>query len=263
MKRIVWIIIAAGFLVCLAGLIFEMNQVADLRDQLAKLKQKNSAALAEMDKAVRDAKFDNDTLRDQNQRLKQAATDATKGSAVSDRGHGNTADIYKSPDPFLQMVDAYVQKASLLHQKLQAMPSAQIPELSLLTVEDWLKAGQEAKLDTDADVRQSLRKLRELAKDELPLGSGLFNYVSANNGNLPADMSQLAPYLRTPVDISILSRYSILYQGNVSKLPVGAWVIVETSPPVDPQWDNQAKFGVGTSTVMDIGSGNSGDTGQP
>jgi hypothetical protein len=266
MKRLTPFILAAAMVILLAGLIFEMREVLDAREQLATLKEQNAAAMAEIDALNQDihaSKLANANLGRENRRLQSLV--AQSGTLPTEPHHSKEAqpDPPDPQDPLSQMIDPYVKKALLLNQHLQEMPSEKIPELSLLTADDWLKAGAKAKFDTDDDVRKSLRTLREIAKNELPLGSGLYTYVHANDGNLPADMAQLAPYLRFPVDSSILSRYTIQYQGNISSLPEGAWVIFETSPPVDPQWDNQAKFGVGTSTIMDLQPGNSADNGQP
>jgi hypothetical protein len=257
MKRIVQLVIMAGLAVCL---FLEARQVSDLRGQVAALQQRcdaDSTEMATLNADLTAAKRANGALGKENWRLATATSESEKLRAELNRLHGPLQSDSKAQDPFEQMVNNYIQRAVLLNQRLQEMPAEKIPEIDLLDADDWLAAAKNAKLDTDADVRQSLSKLREIAKNKLPFGSGLYSYTRANDGNLPTDMSQLAPYLRFPVDNSILARYSIVQQGNVSTLAPGTWVILENSP-VDQQYDGQAEFGIGTSTVIDIGNGGFG-----
>ena len=264
MKRIVWLLLAAVMVACLAGLCFQLQQISALREQLARLTRQcaaDSMEMARLNREIDAASLARANLDQENTRLRQAVSKSATERAENARLHGAKPDETGPQDRFTQMVGAYVRQAELLNQHLQDMPAEKIPELNLLDVDDWLLASKTAKLDTDADVRQSLSKLREIAKNKLPFGSALYSYTRANSGNLPTDMSQLAPYFNIPVDGSILSRYSIIQQGNISSLPQGAWVIVETSP-ADPQYDTQAQFGIGTSTMITIGAGASADNNQ-
>ena len=56
-------------------------------------------------------------------------------------------------------------RALQLNQRLEQMPDKKIPELQLLTENDWLSAAKEAKFEADADIRKALGNLRNLAKD--------------------------------------------------------------------------------------------------
>ena len=127
------------------------------------------------------------------------------------------------------------------------MPDKKIPELQLLTENDWLSAAKDAKFDTETDIRKALGKLRNLAKDKLPIGSALFSFTHANNGKLPTDLAQLKPYFKAPVDDAILERYKLLHTGNLSDFPSGAWFVAEKAP-VDKDYDTLAIFGNGFST---------------
>lgn len=147
------------------------------------------------------------------------------------------------------------------------MPEKTIPELKLLTDVDWLSATKLANFDTDADIRITLSRVRSLAKNRLPMGSSLWSYTQANNGELPTDLSQLKPYIKSNLkdlqlddgDLdAILKRYEPLRTGNVKDFPSGTWFIVEKAP-VDKDYDTRAKFGPGTSTIISTGIGEAGD----
>jgi multidrug efflux pump subunit AcrA (membrane-fusion protein) len=175
-------------------------------------------------------------------------------------------------DPFTQSVMALVKRAAQLNQCLQQMPDKKIPELQLLDESDWLTAAKKAKLDTDADIRKSLRDLRDIAKNKVPIGSSLWSYVHANNGQLPTDLTQLKPYfnrshlgdlgLDDATFNAIVQRYTLLHTGNASDYPANTVFVVETAP-VDKDYDSREKFGLGTSTIISTGLGEHGDPDDP
>jgi len=164
-------------------------------------------------------------------------------------------------DPFTQNVLALTERAVTLNQHLEQMPEKKIPELELLTESDWLAAAKEANFDTEADVRKALRRLREKAKQRLPMGTAIWKFTHANDGQLPADISQLKPYLQTALTDTgadeatvdaILQRYKLVQSGNVSNLPPDTWIVIEKAP-VDKEYDSRAKFGNGRSAVTGTG----------
>src|SRR5204862_4048111 len=110
---------------------------------------------------------------------------------------------------------AMMARALDLHQHLEQMPDKKIPELQLLTENDWLSAAKEAKFDADTDIRKALSNLRKLAKDRLPIDSALSSFTRANNGQLPTDLSQLKPYFTSDLDDAtldaVLARYKLLH----------------------------------------------------
>jgi len=174
-------------------------------------------------------------------------------------------------DPSMKQFLAYKAQAEEIGRYLERMPDKQIPELKLLTDVDWLTATKEAKLESDADVRRTLSRLRGLAKNRLPLASGLNAFINANDGQLPTDLSQLKPYIRsrlgdTAVEESaldaMLQRYALLHTGAANDFPQGTWIIAERAP-VDKEYDTRAKFGNGTSTIIGTGLHSVGDPDDP
>jgi hypothetical protein len=172
-------------------------------------------------------------------------------------------------DPAVQHFLAARAVAEQISRYLEQMPDKKIPELKLLTDEDWLGTTKDAKFDTDADVRKTLSRLRSQAKQRMFMGSALYSFAHANNGKLPTDISQLKPWFKSALGNhgaavddqtldAIFDRYTLLHTGNLSDLPPDAWIIAEKAP-VDKDYDSRAKFGNGRSTVIATGIGEAGD----
>jgi hypothetical protein len=84
------------------------------------------------------------------------------------------------------------------------------------------------------------------------LQQALRGYAKANDGMLPTDLSQLKPYFEKPVDDAILRRYSMLQTGKASDVPQGQYIVAETAPPVDDEYDTVYKVsmnGINSSSV--------------
>jgi len=163
-------------------------------------------------------------------------------------------------DPAIEAtLKSWAARASQLKQRLEQMPDKRIPELQLLTDKDWFDAIKNAKqLETDADFRQALNNLRNSAKQAFGnmTREALKKYAEANNGLLPADLSQLKPYFETPVEDSILQRYSLLQTGKLADVPQSEYLFAEKAPPVDDEYDSLYEFqmrGTRSSSVSDPG----------
>ncbi len=136
----------------------------------------------------------------------------------------------KENDTPTSEMKSWLERVSRLKEKLGQMPDQKIPELQFLTDVDWLDAVRKIKqLETDADFSQALSALRVAAKDEFAhtLKNALGNYGQANNGQFPADWSQLQSYFASPMDDSLLQRYELTQTGTV----------IEKATPLDDQDD--------------------------
>jgi len=163
-------------------------------------------------------------------------------------------------DPAIEAtLKSWAARATQLKQRLEQMPDKRIPELQLLTDKDWFDAIKNAKqLETDADFRQALNNLRNSAKQAFGnmTREALKKYAEANNGLLPADLPQLKPYFETPVEDSILQRYSLLQTGKLADVPQSEYLFAEKAPPVDDEYDSLYEFqmrGTRSSSVSDPG----------
>ena len=254
---------------------YEARQASTLRDQV-QISQEQIQALQQqqtpLTEQIRELQRQRDDatnrlamLWQENEQLRQNTAELLKlrGEAARLRAIEQQLAQLKTTstdinDPFIQFIQALTARAVELNQHLDQMPDKKIPELQLLGANDWLRAAEDAKFDTDADVRKALSKLRSLAKQKLPIGSALYSFTRANNGQLPTDLSQLKPYFKLPLDDAILERYTLLHTGKSSDLPPEEWLVVEKAP-VDKEYDSRAKFGNGTSTVVSTGIGEAGD----
>jgi hypothetical protein len=142
-----------------------------------------------------------------------------------------------SDDPFTQSVLALTQRAGELNGHLQRMPEKKIPELQLLTENDWLSVAKEVSLQSEADVRRALAELRNVAKHKFATYAlqAVDKFIAANNGQMPTDVSQLKPYFDVPVEDAMLQRYQVLPPGDGSSLQDN-WVMSERVR-VDPDYD--------------------------
>jgi RNA polymerase sigma factor (sigma-70 family) len=155
-------------------------------------------------------------------------------------------------DQLESMKRSYAIQVDRLKQWLEANPSEKIPELQSLTDSQWLNAV--VNLETDNDFARAMRGLR--ANAELPvlgrLGQALRKYATDNNGQFPADIAQLTPYLKTPIDDAVLQRYEILPASSlVSDLQTGdPWLITQKAP-VNPALDLRMAQGLTESRGAD------------
>jgi RNA polymerase sigma factor (sigma-70 family) len=257
----------------------------EARAQTSELQQtKNANQLEELERQRDEAVNAQAALRQENQRLAEAAAEVPRlrGELARARRQQPSSAAWNAGaldpnDPAVRNLMEAKAKADKIAQYLKAMPDKAIPELQFLDDNDWFTATKSAKFDSDADVRRTLRELRSIAKNNLPMGRSLYAFIQANNGQLPTDMSQLKPYfippvtnsssfhwrgVQTPEDDalvdSILARYKLLHGGSVNDYPSGTWFIAEKSP-VDKEYDTRMKSAPGTSTIISTGAGETGD----
>jgi len=140
---------------------------------------------------------------------------------------------------------ALLGKMKLLKQRLEQVPDKNIPELQYLSNADLTGVAQNARLDTDAGVREALFWLRSTAKQFFAprMGKALQKYVQANNGQLPTDVSQLKPYFESPVDDAALARYKMIRTGTVGDLQPDEMIVAERAA-VDDEYDELYYIGL-------------------
>lgn len=149
-----------------------------------------------------------------------------------------------SPDSSLDHLAAlkrmYAERVVRLKQWLEDHPSEKIPELQSVNDDTWLGAVDQLNLESDDDFARAARILRANAAGQVfdAVWGALRKYGSSNNGQFPTDLSQLIPYLKTPIDDSILQRYEIVPASSLAPelQPGGDWVITQVAP-VNPALD--------------------------
>jgi len=125
-------------------------------------------------------------------------------------------------DPTASELSSWLSRVKKLKDRVDQSPVQRIPEFQFLTDQDWLDAVRQTKqLETDADFAQALSALRSSARSEFAsaVKDALASYAQANNGQLPADLSQLQPYFASGVDDSVLQGYQFAQPGTVTSKP--------------------------------------------
>jgi RNA polymerase sigma factor (sigma-70 family) len=134
--------------------------------------------------------------------------------------------------------NSWLARADELRQAFQRSPDKSIPEMQLLTQQDWLDAVRD-KLETPEDYRRAMGRLRNAAEDKVAglVQPALEKYLKTSNGTFPADLSQLQSYLKTSLDPAILQRFGIFPADAVPNVRMGGdWIITQHSF-VDPDYD--------------------------
>lgn len=266
-------IITAALVTAVGAGIFEAHQAAQLRGQNQSLQQQQASLMAQV------------------QQLSQSLTDATNqlaGSLAENaqwESNSNELELLKlrgevtqlrtakaqndSNDPTDEAAKSNAAKVKELKQWLEQNPNKNIPELQYLTAQEWLRgANYTADLNTDDAFDRTLSQLRRDAKRTFAnsMGEALDNYIAANNGQLPGDISQLGSYFNPPVDGAILQRYQLLQAGSLSGIPSNEPVIGEKAP-VDDESDTLFEISAtgfsyqGTGTTPWVDGSGKGDFG--
>jgi hypothetical protein len=185
-------------------------------------------------------------LRDEAARLRNDSLELAQSKATS---------AQKENDPMEAATKDLLGKINLLKERLRQSPGQNIPELQYLPDKTWANVASHAKLETEEGVREALSELRSDAKGDIAMSisSALDQYTRANNGRLPANVSQLQPYfaymnaqvpdLNHAAMDAILQRYQMLTTGNVSDLQPGDMLLSEKAP-VDDKYDYFFEIGL-------------------
>ena len=231
--------------------IYEARQASQLRGENQTLQQQQSP-LAEQ---IADLRRERDQtarqlalLREENERLGRNTEELLRLRAEAARLRADTQQARPSKnagslDPIESAANLWVDRVARLKQRLEQTPQVGIPELRLLSEEDWLAAVKGQPLETDTDYRRALSTLRRAAEGK---AGGLMQkaaqaFASGNNGQFPTDLAQLQPYFDSPMDAAILDRWTIESQEAVPSVGVGNPIITERAP-VDEVFDQRLVF---------------------
>ncbi|HVY71355.1 MAG TPA: sigma factor-like helix-turn-helix DNA-binding protein, partial [Verrucomicrobiae bacterium] len=165
----------------------------------------------------------------------------------------NEAGQPSEADPVGSTARAWINRVAQLRQRLEQNPQARIPELRLLSEEDWLGAVKGHALETETDYRRALSAVRNVAESEAGdmLFRGLREYARANEGHFPGDLSQLAPFLDPAMDPAILDRWKVADKGAAPSIGVGDSIVTQKAP-VDNVFDNRLVIGLNGRGATDF-----------
>ena len=246
-------IIGATLAVAVGTGIYETRQASTLRGQVETLQQQQAPLAGQIQYLRRDrdgATGKLAALQQENQRLRQDTVELAKLRGEVARLREDNRELAQlkagsSTDATESAANSWVSRVSQLRQRLEQWPDKKIPELQLVTEQDWLSAAR-GDLDTDNDYRRALSTLRTAGENKFAstlLQPALKEYMRANNGQFPADLSQLHPYFISPVDNAILERWEIMPAEKIKSLGLGGDVVVSQKAAVDDVYDT--RFAVG------------------
>jgi hypothetical protein len=147
-----------------------------------------------------------------------------------------------------------------IKELLAQRPSLGIPQLRLLSEQDWFNIAADAKLDSDEAIRRAFANLRSRAENLMmnKLRSALSAYAKANDGLLPDQPNQLLPFFDPPVEAELVERYQMLQTGKLSDLSEGnaGMRLMMPKLPTDIEYDTLWSFGINGGVVMNAMSYN-------
>jgi RNA polymerase sigma factor (sigma-70 family) len=244
-------IITATLAIAVSTGIYEARQASLLREQAQTLQQEQTVLTGQIQQlqSERDdasnhlahLASENAALKNNSAKLSKLPREMAQGAAdgAASTNDGGTQSSAK----------AWLDRVARLKQRLEQTPDAKIPELKLVTEQDWLDAVK-GELNTEIDYRRALSAIRAAGERKVAgmIQKALTAYMQGNNGQVPTDLGQLQSYFDAPVDDAILQRWEIVPAKVVPNLSVGGDVIVTQKAPVDDVFD--ARFVIGPGGGM-------------
>lgn len=157
-------------------------------------------------------------------------------------------------DPELdEAIRAWLQRVARLKQVAAERPALAVPELELVTEDQWFAAAKDADTTAETWIPTAFQSLRDAARHTVAqvLQRGLSPYSAAHDGRLPTDPAQLAPFLEPELSPAILARYEMLREGMLEAVPPGAYVIAER-PASAARHESQLFVGARHHAIEDL-----------
>jgi hypothetical protein len=201
-------LVAAAFVVLGGGAFYQANLIAAQSSEIDRLTARRSHSAAELRQL-------NSTHAALAARLKDVERSIDTRLTLS---------LPLSPaDAALQtQMQEWLAELNRLKDIFKQRPDLRIPELSVLSDEDWFKTvSTSEKLETEEAVCDVAAKIRRSAEDLFmpQLSDALKAYIKAHGDQLPTTMQDLAPYLSPSLDPAALDRYEPLRQGRLADVP--------------------------------------------
>jgi RNA polymerase sigma factor (sigma-70 family) len=214
---------------------------APLAQEVQQLRQSQGQATAKLEQAQQEIDrlshltAELPKLRGQLARLQHDSAELGKLKGPGNTTNSESAEIAAA---------SWLARADQLRQAFQRNPEKSIPEIQLLTQQDWLDAAKD-KMETEEDVRRAMGRLRNSAESAVAglLQPALEQYVKANDGKFPTDLSQLQEFLKTSLDPAILQRFGIFPADAVPNVRMGGDWIITQQTFVDPEYDQHFVIG--------------------
>jgi hypothetical protein len=223
-------ILAPGLLIMARGSFFVFNPLAPLQEEQRRLDK--SAAQMHADLAAHRREHET-ALRE----LAAAEKDLAELKQLA--GDTDTNDAQRRTE-----IKVWLGRMKKLKRLFAAHRDQSIPEMQLLTDEDWLRLASKTSLDPGENLRDTFAAVRSEAKWKFgrALAAAQNKFLKNNHGELPPTTLALAPYLESGdgLDAWMLARYEMTASGKAEEASKpGRWSIEERMPPLDPERDTR------------------------
>ncbi|MDR3458036.1 MAG: sigma-70 family RNA polymerase sigma factor [Verrucomicrobiae bacterium] len=227
--------LVAATVTLLAGAgVFEARQSAQLREQNQALLQQQTPLLDEIQrlgKLLNEATNQIAALRDDKRQFSRTTPELLKLRGENTRLRNDASQMN---DPFVQQALGWKANEAKLRKIFADHPEQGVPELALVSDDQWFSIAKNADLNSETGIRQAQSEVRHTAKNNfMPgLSHALDEFVKADDGVLPTNLDQLQPYFEKPVDEAILQQYKLTSTGKYN----GGFVVSDKAV-IDQEYD--------------------------
>ena len=209
--------------------IYEARQAAQLRDRVQTLQQQQAPLAEQIQQLARerdDATRQLAALREDNERLNRNTGELLR---LRSEATSRRRDTTQLDDPSTQAALAWVAKKGKLQKLFDEKPDQRIPEMRFLTDKKWLDLAKDLDLDSEDGRRFATHHVRTTAKfASAPIiAFALKQYLEANNGAWPTEVSQLKTFMDQPIEDEVLQRYRIMDKGEAQSGWLKGMVLIE------------------------------------
>ncbi len=271
------LLVTAAAVVVVGWNVYQAQRIARLTTHALEVDASRTAALVEFERArdliaaqngeilglrSRSNEFASDKL--ELMRLRNQVGELRAALRISE---ATQARFSNESDASEEALKSWMNRVKIMKALSGTMPDRAIPELRLLTEEDWFELAKEPlglapegfDFSDPRNARMALSAARAKAKNRLAwvFHRALQGYAEANGGRVPQEVRELQPYLMntnvigpaSSVHISadevrddILERYQMVAEGRLADQKEGEPVIAEVTP-VDPVFDTLLRVG--------------------
>ena len=240
-------ILASSFTLVIGAGIYQNHLAANLRDDLAALRSQTSAMSTDLEQARDQALSELADARNEAKRLRGELSELPKlrGELAKLRSDSKKmASLDTTPSSGGAAARDLIERVSALKDQFDVSPEAWIPELELVTEEDWIIAAS-GKIDSDVGIRRAMSRIRSIGEGRFAelASEALRSYLETSNDEYPVDMSELAGLFEDDVNAAVLDRWMIAESDVVPNVRMGDDYIITQKEPVDDLFDQRHVIG--------------------
>ncbi|MES2695031.1 MAG: sigma-70 family RNA polymerase sigma factor [Verrucomicrobiota bacterium] len=181
----------------------------------------------------------------------RTAQEAAASRIQQTRTHLASMTRLSETDPAVEAaITAWLQRLERLKTLVAQRADLAIPELAVLTDEEWFATARDAKLDSERDTQATFRQVHTTARKALALAfsRALKTHADAHEGLLPAEPIALAAFIPQRLPGDLFTRFEMLQKGKLGEVAADARLLAERLEAARARGDrvyvNRSKFGV-------------------